>query len=91
MGDPPVHCYWSCSESDRRMEDTDWEGKLIPKEGHAVLRYDYSTRAEGEAGGERQSEKVHGGPISHLLCPEKEGFILLSIGLLVDPHYQRIE
>jgi len=52
MGDLPVHCYWSCSESDRRMEDTDWEGKLIPFETHAARSYNYSNRAEGEAGGE---------------------------------------
>lgn len=32
------------------MEDTDWEGKLIPKKGHAVRSYNYSNRAEGEAG-----------------------------------------
>lgn len=30
------------------MEDTDWERKLIPKEGHAVLRYNYYTGAEEE-------------------------------------------
>jgi hypothetical protein len=52
MGDLPLHCYWSCSPSDRRMEDTDWEGKLIPKKGHAVRSYKNSNRAEGEAGGE---------------------------------------
>lgn len=34
------------------MEDTDWEGKLIPFETHAARSYNYSNRAEGEAGGE---------------------------------------
>ena len=37
MGDLPIHCYWSCLESDWRMEDTYWEGKLTVWVLHDLL------------------------------------------------------